>query len=110
MDAGQARREGHFKVVTDTIDQKTFPFPKKIVVMPDDGNARFGNQFCQSKTKRDIHWNRKSILDDQQFNIILLDECIKAIFEIASQFVNSLGDFGWTSVRPVRDICYCLNI
>src|SRR5215216_7675514 len=83
MDAGEARREGHLQVVADTVDQKTFSLPGKIVVVPNDRYPRFGNEFCQGETKRDMHRNRKRIFDDQQFEIKSIDKFIETIFEVA---------------------------
>src|SRR5215216_6863930 len=66
MNARQSWRKCHLKIVADAVDQKPFPFPEKIVVMSNDWNARFSDQFGQGKTERNIHRNRESIFGDQQ--------------------------------------------
>src|SRR6185503_7563708 len=110
MDAWQARRESHLKVVTDAVDQKTFSFPGKIVVMTDNWHVRFSDQFGQGETERDIHRDRKGIFDNQQFDIIFPDELIETILEMAPQFMDSTCCLRWSCIGSIRDIGNCLNI
>src|SRR5690349_8288364 len=110
MEAGQTRRESHLKVVTNTVDQKAFPLPEKIVVMADDRYTRFSDQFGQGKAEWNIQWNREDIFGDQQFEIIFLDELIETILEIAPQFMDAMCDLRWAGRGPVGNIRNFLNI
>src|SRR5215212_9779635 len=110
MNTRQSWRKCHLKIVADAVDQKPFPFPEKIVVMSNDRNARFSDQFGQGKTERNIHRNRESIFGDQQLKIKSLDELIQTILEIDSQFMDSMCDLRWTGRGSVGDISNLLNI
>src|SRR5690349_5527348 len=54
--------------------------------------------------------NRKHIFGDQQLDVEFLDERVKTILEIISQFMNAMRDLRWTYRRPVGNIRNLLYI
>src|SRR5512134_2156989 len=109
-DIWQARREGHFKVVTNTIDEKSFTLPGEIVVMANDWQSCLRNKFSQGKAQRDVHGNRNGIFNNQQFDLELLYEFVESILEVLSQVMDAASCLQRTRPGSVCGLADRVNI
>ena len=74
--------EGGGEIIAHAVVHKALTFPMKIVMMRDDGVARFSDEFTDGKPKRNIQRDGAGVLDDERLQFELVREFIKFLLDV----------------------------